>query len=129
MNKVLTTLNQPLDIQLYGIPVPYNQIDGLPLGTTANTSDSELGVKVILIGNSIVNQKPVTPSFHSLGASTSFSIPIGARGWTVTFLTGTGTIGGKAVPAGFSESDPNTLAAAIAIATDSGSSAYVRYNT
>lgn len=72
---------------------------------------------------------PVTPTFVSLGASASQDIPIGAKGWTVTFLTGTGTVGGSAVPAGFSDSDGNTLAAAITVTTDAASTAYIRWNT
>lgn len=76
-----------------------------------------------------VSGQPVTPNFDLLGASDSRSIPVGAKGWTATILTGTGTIGGLAVPAGFSDGDPNTLLAAINVTTDGGSSAYVRWNT
>lgn len=72
---------------------------------------------------------PVTPHFVLLGASASQTIPSGARGWTVTFLTGTGTIGTRAVPAGFSDSSEQTLAASIAVTTDAASSGYVRWNT
>ncbi len=77
----------------------------------------------------VVVGQTVTPHVVLLGASDSQVIPIGAKGWTVSFLTGTGTVGGAAVPAGFSDSDPNPLAATLTIATDSASSAYVRWNT
>lgn len=70
----------------------------------------------------------VTPQFHSMGASQSFTIPAGANGWAFTLLTGTGTFGGVAVAATFNESDPNTLAAGIPVTTGATSSAYVRYN-
>ncbi len=72
---------------------------------------------------------PVTPNFFLLGASGSHSIPSGAKGWTVAILSGTGTIGGKAVPAGFSDGSEQTLAAAIVVTTDGSSSAYLRWNT
>lgn len=73
---------------------------------------------------------PVTVVSAAVGASGSGSIPIGAKGWTFTVLTGTATFNGVAsLPTGFSESDVNTLAVAIAYSTASASSAYVRYNT
>lgn len=72
----------------------------------------------------------VTIVSAAVGASGSGTIPIGAKGWTFTVLTGTATFNGAAsLPAGFSESDVNTLTAAIAYSTASASSAYVRYNT
>lgn len=70
-----------------------------------------------------------TSTFNSLGASGSVNIPTAAKAWTVSFLTGTGTIGGKAVPAGFSDSSAFPPAVTIAVTTDSASSAYVRWET
>lgn len=70
-----------------------------------------------------------TPHFTALSAGGSTTIPAGAFAWTVTFLTGTGTIGGLAVPAGFSDSDAAQLLAAITITTDTPGTAYVRYMT
>lgn len=73
---------------------------------------------------------PVTINSAAVAQSTTGSIPIGAKGWTFTVLTGTATFNGVAsLPAGFSESDVNTLAAAISYTTASASTAYVRYNT
>lgn len=135
INQILTTLNAPLKVNfLYdakGNPVQINTLSGLPLGTDTNASDGQLGLKVIIIADNSANSTTdqVTPTFHSMGASASYSIPISAKGWTVTFLTGTGTFGGQAVSAGFSDFDLGTLAVAIAVTTDSTSSAYVRYNS
>lgn len=63
-------------------------------------------------------------------ASTSQVIPTGAKGWTVTVLTGTATVNGAAaMPAGFSDSDPYTTLADITVTPDAASTAYVRWNT
>lgn len=63
-------------------------------------------------------------------ASTTQSIPIGAREWTITILTGTATFNGAAgLPAGFSDSGEAALVAAISITTDATSTAYVRWGT
>lgn len=77
----------------------------------------------------VVTDPSVTPNIQLIPASTTVSIPIGAKGWTVTFLTGTGTVDGAAVLAGFSDSDNKVLLAAISVHTDAASSAYLRYNT
>lgn len=93
-------------------------------GSFAGLTDTQLRATPVPVSG-----QPVTPNFDLLGASDSRSIPVGAKGWTATILTGTGTIGGLAVPAGFSDGDSNTLLAAINVTTDGGSSAYVRWNT
>lgn len=80
-------------------------------------------------GGITVNNPIVTPNFALLTAGQSQFIPAGAKGWTATILTGTGTVGGKTVPSGFSDSDPNTLAASVTVTTDSPGTAYVRWNT
>lgn len=135
INQILTTLNAPLKVNfLYdakGNQVQINTLSGLPLGTSTNAADGELAVKVILVADNSANSTTdqVTPTFHSMGASATFSIPAGSKGWTVVFLNGTGTIGGQAVSAGFADSDTGTLAVAIALTTGSASSAYVRYNS
>lgn len=73
---------------------------------------------------------PITINSAAVPQSTTGSIPIGAKGWTFTVLTGTATFNGvTSLPAGFSESDVNTLAAVISYTTASASTAYVRYNT
>ena len=82
----------------------------------------------ILLFSTLSFADNVTPNFISLGASTSGTIPINAKGWTVTILTGSATIGGQNVLAGFSDEDKNSPLAAIIISTGSSSSAYIRYN-
>lgn len=133
-NPILTTLNQPLTVNyLYdaqGNPQIFTTLSGLPLGTAGNSIDSELGVKVIIVSNRADTDASgqITPHFHAMGASVSFTIPMGSKGWTISYFTGTGTVGGVAVPAGFSDSDSGTLATDLAVTTDATSSAYVRYN-
>lgn len=54
-NKILTTLNQPLSARVYtlpdrqGDPTVYSTLSGLPLGTSDNSQDGEIGLKVIVI--------------------------------------------------------------------------------
>lgn len=81
---------------------------------------------------------PITPPTvnslpQNLGASASLVIPAGAKGWTVSCLTGTLTLAtsttASALPAGFSDSDPNIVGAAITVTTASASTAYVRWGT
>lgn len=56
-NKILTTLNQPLNVEVYslvkpdGDPQTYSTLDGIPLGTDNNAEDGELGLKVIIIAD------------------------------------------------------------------------------
>jgi len=72
----------------------------------------------------------ITPTSAVKTAGQSGAIPAGAKGWTFTVLTGTATFNGAAgLPAGFSDSDPNTLAVAISYALDTPGTAYVRYNS
>lgn len=55
-NKIFTTLNQPLEVSFYslekpdGAPQLYSTLNGVPLGTSDNSSEGELGAKVISIG-------------------------------------------------------------------------------
>lgn len=154
MNKILTAANARLLItNLFGVGKlkPTDTLDGLPLGTVGNSTTGEVVLKVSIREGassggdaSAANQTTgnaslasidgkingtVTPHFTLLTAGTNQIIPINAKGWSVTILTGTGTIGGLAVPAGFSDSDTNKLAATVTIATDTPGTAYVRWNT
>lgn len=57
-NKVLTALNQPLNVQLYSLqgvagPQTYSTLDGLPLGTSDGSSTGQIGVKVVVIGGNL----------------------------------------------------------------------------
>jgi hypothetical protein len=57
MNKIFTTLNEPLGVQIYslvtqgGEPLEQTTLEGLPLGTVGNVSDGELAAKVIIVEN------------------------------------------------------------------------------
>lgn len=63
-------------------------------------------------------------------ASTPQVIPIGAKEWTVTVLTGTATVNGAAAcPAGFSDGSTRTLLNTVTILTAAASTAYVRWAT
>lgn len=54
-HPILTTLNQSLGVQLYnlqtpeGLPLLQDSLSGLPLGTVGNSTEGEIGVKVIQI--------------------------------------------------------------------------------
>lgn len=80
-------------------------------------------------GTVISMDDQTTPNFVALPASSSQVIPAGAKGWTVSILTGTGTIGGLTVPAGFSDSDTDTTLVPITVTTNANSTAYVRWLT
>jgi len=115
---------------------------GYPLSTGVGINDTNevqlLRWLVILLGGNVgsgggagggIITVPVTPVSALKTAGQSGTIPSGAKGWTFTVLTGTATFNGAAVPAGFSDSDVNTTAAAINYTMDSPGTAYVRYNT
>lgn len=101
------------------------------VGTAGTASANVLSVQGIASGTalSVSDLRTVTPHFKTLGASGSQVIPIGARGYMATFMTGTGTIGGEVATAGLSVSSSNTLAATVTVATDSASSAFVSWET
>jgi hypothetical protein len=92
-------------------------------------SGQPVPVNVDANGNIAPDAGGVTPNFPGVGAGANGSIPTGAKGWTFTMLSGTGTFGGRNVSAGFSDSDGDILLAAISYTTNTASDAYVRYNT
>lgn len=119
-------------------------------GSTQNVNLTQVGGATVALGQAAAaaslpvviasNQTsiPVTPqtvtsSPHNLAASTALTIPAGAKGWTVSCLTGTLSIAcgttASALPAGFSDNDPNIVGADITITTASASTAYVRWGT
>ena len=79
-------------------------------------------------GGLVVAQPTVTQ--HGSVVSGAGTIPVGAKGWSFTVLTGPiASFNGAAnLPVGFSDSDANTLAAAISYDA-TGGTAYVRYAT
>ncbi len=94
-------------------------------GTTSNPLSANLTGDVRVIAK----QPAVTPHIVVLDAEETQVIPIGAKGWTFSVLTGTATVNGETVPAGFSDSDSQPLAATITVITAAASSAYIRWNT
>lgn len=65
-----------------------------------------------------------------LGASTTVTVPAGAKGYLITVMTGTATIAGvAAIPAGITFSSSRVVAVAIAVTTASASSAVVAWET
>lgn len=73
---------------------------------------------------------PVTQNSFAVAASGTRNIPTGAKGWTVTILTGTATINGVAsLPAGFSDYSEKALVAGFDVVCASSSTAYVRYGS
>jgi len=75
----------------------------------------------------------VTSNFVNVGSGASGTIPVGAKGWTFSLTSGTGTFGNAGTPypiqAGFSDSDPGVVAVAINYTTGANSEAYLRYGS
>lgn len=116
-------------VAINGRRVQVNYFPSLSLGLTAG------GIFVPMLVDSTGAQtvssaaQTVTPNIVELGASATQVIPIGAKGWTYGILSGTATVNGVALAAGFTDGDPYTLAATITIITGATSSAYIRWNT
>lgn len=79
---------------------------------------------------------PVTPTAqtvtrHSILLSASAQvIPAGAKGYGFTVITGTASDGtASGLPAGFSQSDYNTLAAGFTVTAAAASTCFVYWNT
>ncbi len=74
-----------------------------------------------------------TVTRHSIlldsGGTAAQIIPTGAKGYGFTVITGTASDGtASGLPVGFSQSDPNTLAAGFTV-TASGGTTFVYFNT
>ena len=76
----------------------------------------------------IIHADNVNPIFISLVPLSSGTIPITAKGWTITIIRGNATIGNQLVKGGFSDLDHNKPLVPIIINTGTASSAYIRYN-
>lgn len=97
--------------------------DPVPMQTDATGN-------VIIAGVIPVTPQTVTRVPFSIGASGTQAIPIGAKGYSFSVITGTagdGTVTG--MPAGYSQGDPNTLVAGFTLTTQSASSVLGYYNT
>lgn len=127
------TTNHVQDYNAFGYPTAIlgKNPSGVPYPIGVDASGSLI---ISTSGGGIpVTPQTVTASPHNLAASTSITIPAGAKGWTVSCLTGTLSIvcgtTASALPAGLSDGDANTTAVDITITTASASTAYVRWNT
>lgn len=119
---VLTAINR-LDLLLVSLGVPGNAAI-----TDYTISDSTANEIAILKGLLKILGAPVTNNFATITTGSQV-IPIGAKGWSAIFMTGTGTVNSQAVSAGASIGDPNITANTVTIAVDADSSAFVRWNT
>lgn len=102
-------------------------------GAATTTGGVSASLQVTGPGGSAI---PVTPQSVTqqqsviVPAGTSQVIPIGAKEWTVSVLTGTATVNGAAgCPAGFSDGSTQTLLNTVTITTAATSTAYVRWAT
>lgn len=125
----LVVLIKDIRAKIYSWPVIICGVDSngnpVPFGASPASGGGGGGIPV--------TGQTVTAVPKNVGASASQVIPAGAKGWTVSCITGTITIAcgansASALPAGFSDGDTNTTAADITITTASASSAYVRWN-
>lgn len=89
----------------------------------------EAAVELILDQLEGAGSTPATPHISSIGANAGANIPSGAKGYSFSLLTGTGTLGGVAITAPITIGDQNTLAVNLAYTTGAASSALLYYNT
>lgn len=87
------------------------------------------GAPVVPVFSGGGSSTPVTPNISNIGASAGANIPAGAKGYSFSLLTGTGTLDGVAITAPITIGDQNTLAVAVPYTTGSASSALLYYNT
>lgn len=71
----------------------------------------------------------VTSHFKTLAAGETQVIPVGAKGYSVSILTGTATIEGEAVPAGYSVGEEKKLLATVTVTCDTPGTATVSWDT
>lgn len=105
-----------------------------------NHDDQQMTLKKILLalgggtsGAAGIVVTPPTVTRHSIlldsGGTAAQAIPTGAKGYGFTVITGTASDGtASGLPVGFSQSDPNTLAAGFTV-TASGGTTFVFWNT
>lgn len=109
--------------------------------TPQNSDDQQLTLKKILLalvvlgggggggGGIVVTPTTVTPHFFAVTTTTPVIIPIGAINASVLILTGTGTLNTVDQPVGVPWTEPNKLAATVALVLASASTARVYYGT
>lgn len=137
LNPILTAGNAYLIVtNLAGAPASVQTLTGIPIGTSDGSATGSLGVKIVGAGTGgaiSVTSTPQTATLAAptlLGASATGTIPVGAKGYQISILTGTATVQGTAlIPAGANFSSNNTVAATITVTTASTSSALLAWET
>lgn len=123
----LVVLIKDIRAKIYSWPVIICGVDsnGNPVPFGASPASGGGGGGIPVTPQSVTQQPSVI-----VPASTSQVIPIGAKEWTVSVLTGTATVNGAAgCPAGFSDGSTQTLLNTVTITTAATSTAYVRWAT
>lgn len=141
-NPVVTAVATSSTVLTVTATAPGADGNGIPLSETMTNAAWGAGTTVGGISASLQvtgaggGAIPVTPQSVTqqpsviVPASTSQVIPIGAKEWTVSVLTGTATVNGAAgCPAGFSDGSTQTLLNTVTITTAATSTAYVRWAT
>lgn len=80
-----------------------------------------------LAAHAFADAGEVTHYITVAGPSSSGTIPAGVSSWTFTVLSGSATIQGASVPAGFSDADHCRLKVPIVYTTGANSSLYIRF--
>lgn len=87
------------------------------------------GNNIRVSGATLVGISAATPTFVAVTDGLELEIPIGAFRWSFTLLTGTATIGGLPVLAGFSDWDDAPILVAIPIVIGTPGTGYLRFMT
>lgn len=107
--------------------------DSIHLGSVSIIGKAPDGSAVPLVVNQDGSPAPstatVTPHTVAIGASASGTIPAGAKGFTFSLETGTGTLGGAAIATGVTVKEGGILASSLAYTTGSASTAFLYYAT
>lgn len=126
-NKILTAANAALPVtNLTAMGGTTATMEGVPIGTPADSATGELAVKVRLVAGGVV-PPPSGGTFTSnvALATSSGNIPVGSFGWSATAISGTITVGGASLPVGASVGGGGytgyTLGTQVAYTVSSGS--------
>lgn len=137
--RFFTAANAQLAVtNIAGAAPSVQYVSEFMFGTVGSTATGEAGLKVLIAGSTTASGGGVvtTPQTATLaapsliGAISTATVPIGAKGYQISVLTGTATIMGTAlIPAGVTISSNNTVATAIVVTTAATSTALVAWET